>query len=69
MTNLYKVIEIIGNSPESYAEASRGAIAEAAKTVRGISWYEVKNLGGKVKDGEVVNFQVKLNVAFKVVND
>ncbi len=67
MSNLYKIIEIIGNSPVSYAEASKDAIAEASKTVREISWYEVKNMGGKVKDGAVVNFQVKLEVAFKVV--
>jgi len=67
MANLYKIIEIIGNSPISYAEASKAAIAEASKTVRVISWYEVKNMGGKVNDGAVVNFQVKLEVAFKVV--
>lgn len=69
MANLYKVIEIIGNSPVSYAEASKAAIAEASKTVREVSWYEVDNMGGKVKDGEVVNFQVKLKVAFKVVGE
>ncbi len=67
MANLYKIIEIIGNSPISYAEASKAAIVEASKTVREISWYEVKNMGGKVDDGAVVNFQVKLEVAFKVV--
>ncbi|MEA3505871.1 MAG: dodecin [Elusimicrobiota bacterium] len=67
MSNLYKVIEIIGNSPVSYAEASKAAIAEASKTIREISWYEVKNMGGSVKNGAVVNFQVKLEVAFKVV--
>ena len=68
MANLYKIIEIIGNSPISYAEASKAAIVEASKTVREISWYEVKNMGGKVDDGAVVNFQVKLEVAFKVVD-
>jgi len=68
MANLYKIIEIIGNSPISYAEASKAAIAEASKTIREISWYEVKNMGGKVNDGAVVNFQVKLEVAFKVVD-
>ena len=67
MANLYKIIEIIGNSPISYAEASKAAIAEAAKTIREITWYEVENMGGKVKDGAVINFQVKLKVAFKVV--
>ncbi len=69
MGNVYKVIEVIGNSPDSYAEASKTALEAAARTVRGISWFEVKNLGGKVQDGKVTNFQVKLDVAFKVVSD
>jgi flavin-binding protein dodecin len=53
----------------SYAEASKAAIAEASKTLREISWYEVETMGGRVKDGAVVNFQVRLKVAFKVVED
>ena len=69
MNNVYKVIEVIGNSPTSYAEASKIALEAAARSVRGISWFEVKNMGGKVREGKVVNFQVKLNVAFKVVAD
>ena len=69
MSKIYKVIEVIGNSPVSYAEASKAAITEASKTLREISWYEVKTMGGNVKDGAVTNFQVRLNVAFKVVED
>ncbi len=69
MGNVYKVIEVIGNSPNSYAEASKAALEAAARTVRGISWFEVKNMGGKVQDGKITNFQVKLDVAFKVVSD
>ena len=67
MSKIYKVIEVIGNSPVSYAEASKAAIAEASKTLREISWYEVKTMGGNVKDGAVTNFQVRMEVAFKVV--
>jgi flavin-binding protein dodecin len=69
MSNVYKVIEVIGNSPVSYAEASKAALEAASKSVRAISWFEVKDMGGKVQDGKVVNFQVKLQVAFKVVTD
>ncbi len=69
MSSVYKVIEVIGNSPNSYAEASKSALEAAAQTVRAISWFEVENMGGKVQDGKVVNFQVKLKVAFKVVTD
>ena len=67
MSKIYKVIEVIGNSPVSYAEASKAAIVEASKTLREISWYEVETMGGRVKDGTVTNFQVRLKVAFKVV--
>jgi len=33
-----KIIEVIGTSKESFAKAARNAVAEAAKTVRGIKW-------------------------------
>jgi len=39
-----KIIEVIGTSKESFAKAARNAVAEAAKTVRGIKWAHVDSL-------------------------
>jgi len=66
MADIFKLIEVIGISPVSYAEATKEALKEASKTLQGISWFDVVELAGKVKDGEVAHFQAKLKVAFKV---
>jgi flavin-binding protein dodecin len=69
MGSIYKTIDVIGTSPNGYSEASKAAVEAAARTVRGISWFEVKEMAGKVENGKVTNFQVKLNVAFKVISE
>lgn len=50
-----KVIEIVGSSKESFAKAAENAIAEAAKTVRGMKWarlseFEIALDGKKIKE-------------------
>lgn len=63
---IYKKIEIVGTSPVSFAEATRAAVEEAAKTVRGMSWFEVAEQRGAVKDGKVLEFQVTIRIGFRV---
>lgn len=46
MSSIYKTIDVIGTSPNGYTEASKVAVEAAARTVRGISWFEVKDMGG-----------------------
>lgn len=65
MPGVYKKIEIVGTSPTSFAEATRVAIEEASKTVRHMSWFEVGEMRGAIKDGKVSEFQVTLHVGFK----
>lgn len=66
MPGTYKVTELIGTSPVSFAEAAKAAVAEAAKTVRHMDWFEVVGASGRIKDGTVEEFQVKLKVGFKI---
>jgi flavin-binding protein dodecin len=63
---VYKKIEIVGTSPVSFAEATRVAVEEASKTVRNMSWFEVAEQRGAVKDGKVLEFQVTLRIGFRV---
>ncbi|MEW6279513.1 MAG: dodecin family protein, partial [Candidatus Eremiobacterota bacterium] len=51
--SVYKMIEIVGTSPESYTAATREAIERAARTVRNMSWFEVVEQRGTVVDGKV----------------
>ena len=66
MPGTYKIMEIVGTSPSSYAEATRAAIAGAAKTIRHMDWFEVVEERGKIADGKVTEFQVTLKVGFKI---
>jgi dodecin len=66
MSGTYKVIELVGTSPVSFAEAAKSAVAEASKTIRHMDWFEVVNERGSIVDGRVAEFQVMLKVGFKI---
>ena len=66
MSGTYKVIELVGTSPASFAEAVKSAVTEASKTIRHMDWFEVVNERGSIADGKVVEFQVTLKVGFRI---
>jgi flavin-binding protein dodecin len=66
MAGTFKVIELVGTSSVSFAEAVRAAVEEAAKTVRNMSWFEVVQQRGRIADGKVAEFQVTIKVGFKL---
>ena len=66
MAGTYKLLELVGTSPISFAEATKAAIAEASKSVRHMDWFEVVQERGSIADGQVHEFQVTLKVGFKI---
>ncbi len=66
MSNVFKKVEVVGTSSTSFADAVKAAVAEASKTIRHISWFEVIEQRGSVRDGNVYEFQVTINVGFKL---
>ncbi|WP_285114013.1 dodecin [Leifsonia sp. fls2-241-R2A-40a] len=67
MTNrTYRVIEIVGTSPEGTDAAIRNGIERASQTIRDIDWFEVTDTRGEVEDGRVAHFQVTLKVGFRL---
>lgn len=66
MPGTYKKIEVVGTSLVGFSEAVQSAIADAAKTVRQIAWFEVAEQRGSVKNGKVTEYQVVLKVGFKI---
>lgn len=66
MPGVYKKIEVVGTSPAGFAEAVKTAIQQASKTVRHIDWFEVVEMRGRVKGGDVAEFQVTLRIGFKL---
>jgi flavin-binding protein dodecin len=63
---VWKVIEIVGESTESFAAAVRNAIAEAGKTMKEMQWFEATSFRGNIKEGKVSQFQVVVKIGFKV---
>ena len=66
MPGTYKMVEIVGTSPNSFAEATRNAIAEASKTIRHMDWFEVVKEGGAIADGQLKEYQVTVKIGFKI---
>jgi hypothetical protein len=64
--HVYKLVDIVGTSTTSTDDAIRNAIETAAKTIRRIDWFEVRESRGHVMDGKVDHFQVTLKLGFRV---
>jgi hypothetical protein len=62
--NVYKIVEIVGSSTVGIEDAVQKAIERAAKSLREIRWFEVKETRGHVEDGRVAHYQVTLRVGF-----
>lgn len=61
-----KVIDLIGTSEESFEDAVRCCIADAAATTRGITGAQVKGWSVKCEDGEITQYKAHVSVAFGV---
>jgi flavin-binding protein dodecin len=62
--HIYKKIELVGSSPNSFDDAVKNALARAAKTVRNMHWFEVAETRGYIEDGRIAHWQVTLKVGF-----
>ena len=62
----YKLVELVGSSPNSSDEAIRNAVAKASATVKHIDWFQVIETRGHFDNGRVAHFQVTLKVGFRI---
>jgi dodecin len=65
----YKLIELVGVSEQSTEDAIQSALAQASQTLKGLSWFEVKEMRGLVEEGKVRQFQVTLKIGFRILNE
>lgn len=61
---VYKLIEIVGTSPNSWADAGANAVKTASRTIRDLRVAEVEQLDMKIDKGKIT-YRVKLKVSFK----
>ncbi len=62
----FKLIEIVGTSSESFAQAADNAVKKASSSLKNLSWFEVTDLRGCIRDGKVTEFQVTLKAGFRL---
>ena len=67
--SVYKVIELVGTSTESWEKAAAAAIKRAAKTLRDLRVAEISQLDIQLKDGKVESYRAKIKVSFKYEGD
>ncbi len=62
----YRVTEIVGTSPEGVDQAISNGIKRASETLRHLDWFEVTEVRGQIRDGQVEHFQVGMKVGFRL---
>jgi flavin-binding protein dodecin len=63
--SVYKIIELIGTSTQSWEKAAAAAVERASQTLRDLRVAEVSELDMQLKDGKVESYRVKVRVSFK----
>lgn len=67
--SVYKVIELVGTSSESWEKAAAAAVAKAAESIRDMRVAEVSEMDMVIKDGKIEAFRTKIRVSFKIHGD
>jgi dodecin len=63
--SVYKIIEVIGTSPESWEKAAVAVVNRAAKTLRDLRVAEIVQLDMQISDGKVEAYRAKVRLSFK----
>lgn len=63
--SVYKVVELIGTSTESWEKAGAAAVAKASESLRALRIAEVAELDMQLEDGQVALYRAKVKVSFK----
>lgn len=67
--SVYKVVELVGTSANSWEDAAKNAVETAGKSLRNLRVAEVGKLDMKVEDGKVVAFRSRVHLSFKIKTD
>jgi flavin-binding protein dodecin len=62
--HVYKIIDLVGSSPNSIEDAVQNAITRAATTMHNLRWFEVVETRGQLEEGKIAHWQVTVKVGF-----
>lgn len=63
---IYKIVEIVGTSEKSFADAAKNAVIEAAKTVRNIRRAEATKFDVKVENDKPTLYRAEMKISFEI---
>lgn len=63
--SVYKIIEVVGSSPESWELAAKNAVEMAGKSVKDMRIAEIADLDLKVEEGKVTAYRARVKISFK----
>lgn len=63
--SVYKIIELVGTSPDSWEKAAANAVETAAKSLRDLRIAEVAELDMQLEEGRVIAYRAKVKLSFK----
>ncbi len=64
--SVYKVIELVGTSEDSWEQAAKNAVETASKTLKNLRIAEIEKLDLKVENGKVVAYRARVSLSFKI---
>ena len=67
--SVYKVVELVGTSTESWEDAAKIAVETASKSLKDLRVAEIGKLDLKVEYGKVVAYRARVNLSFKYATD
>lgn len=67
--SVYKIIEMVGSSAESWEEAAQNAVKAAGLSLRDLRIAEVKKLDMMIEEGRGVVYRARIDLSFKVLSD
>lgn len=63
--SVYKIIQLVGTSTESFEKAAAAAVAKAGKTIRDLRIAQITELDMAIKGGKVEAYRAKVKISFK----
>ncbi|MBF6434867.1 dodecin [Nocardia cyriacigeorgica] len=64
--HVYRVIEVVGSSPDGVDAAIANAVTRAGETVRNLEWFEMVSVRGHIVDGAIAHTQVTVKIGFRI---
>ncbi len=63
--SVYKIVDLVGTSTESWEKAAAAAVGHASQTLRDLRIAEVEQLDMQIEDGKVMTYRAKVRLSFK----